>query len=98
MDINDTYNDELSIWNIYSIINYVKDNFVQFILLISVFIIIYYVDYINNINTALMNLQLGMTPNIHQLSNQMQQHAKFKKRFNKKEFNPTNKKQKGNKK
>ncbi len=98
MDINDTYNDELSIWNIYSIINYVKDNFVQFILLISVFIIIYYVDYINNINAALMNLQLGVTPNISQLSNKMQEHAKFKKEFNKKEFRITNKKQKGNKK
>ncbi len=98
MDITDTYNDELSIWNIYSIINYVKDNFVQFILLISVFIIIYYVDYINNINTALMSLQLGMTPNIPQLSNQMQEHAKFKKEFNKKDYKITNKKQKGNKK
>ena len=98
MDINDTYNDELSIWNIYSIINYVKDNFIQFILLISVFIIIYYVDYINNINTAIMNLQLGMMPNIPELSNQMQQHSKFKKEFNKKEFKITNKKQKGNKK
>ena len=98
MDINDTYNDELSIWNIYSIINYVKDNFVQFILLISVFIIIYYVDYINNINTALMNLQLGVSSNIPQLSNQMQEHAKFKKEFNKKGFKLTNKKQKGNKK
>jgi hypothetical protein len=85
MDINSIYNEELSIWNIYSIINYIKDNFVQFILLISVFIIIYYVDYINNVNTALMNLQLGMTNNIPQLSNQMQQHSKFKKR-NKKEI------------
>ena len=93
MDINDTYNDELSIWNIYSIINYVKDNFVQFILLISVFIIIYYVDYINNINTALMNLQLGVTPNLPELSNQMQEHAKLKK-----EFKTTNKKLKRNKK
>jgi hypothetical protein len=93
MDIIDTYNDELSIWNIYSIINYVKDNFVQFILLISVFIIIYYVDYINNINMALMNLQLGVVNNIPQISNQMQQHSKLKK-----EFKITNKKQKGNKK
>ena len=93
MDINETYNDELSIWNIYSIINYVKDNFVQFILLISVFIIIYYVDYINNINTALTNLQLGLSSNIPQLSNQMQEHDKFKKGFN-----ITNKKQKRNKK
>ena len=98
MDINDPYNEELSIWNIYSIINYVKDNFVQFILLISVFIIIYYVDYINNFNTALTNLQLGLSSNIPQLSNQMQQPTKFKKEFNKKEFKITNKKQKGNKK
>ena len=98
MDINDTYNDELSIWNIYSIINYVKDNFVQFILLISVFIIIYYVDYINNFNTALTNLQVGLSSNIPQLSNQMQEHDKFKKRFNKKDFKITNKKQKRNKK
>ena len=83
MDINDMYNEELSIWNIYSIINYVKENFVQFILLISVFIIIYYVDYINNFNTALTNLNVGLTNNIPQISNQMQQHTKIKKKLRK---------------
>jgi hypothetical protein len=83
MDINDMYNEELSIWNIYSIINYVKENFVQFILLISVFIIIYYVDYINNFNTALTNLNVGLINNIPQISNQMQQHTKIKKKLRK---------------
>lgn len=83
MDINDMYNEELSIWNIYSIINYVKENFVQFILLISVFIIIYYVDYINNFNTALTNLNVGLINNIPQISNQMQQHTKIKKKLKK---------------
>jgi hypothetical protein len=46
---------EISIWNLNSIINYLKDNFIQILLLILVFVIIYTVDYISNINTMIFS-------------------------------------------
>lgn len=45
---------DLSIYDFNSIINYIKNNFIQILLLILVFFIIYTVDYISNINTMLM--------------------------------------------
>lgn len=45
---------DLSIYDFNSIINYIKNNFIQILLLIIVFFIIYTVDYISNINTMLM--------------------------------------------
>lgn len=45
---------DLSIYDFNSIINYIRNNFVQILLLIFVFLIIYTVDYISNINTMLM--------------------------------------------
>ena len=49
-------NDEsdLSIYDFNSIINYVKNNYIQILLLFLVFCIIYIVDYISNINAMLM--------------------------------------------
>jgi hypothetical protein len=82
MDINETYNDDLSIWNIYSIINYIKENFVQFLLLLSVFFIIYFVDYLNNINAALGNLS-ATVPGLSNINNQIQQHTALKKNIKK---------------
>lgn len=46
---------ELSIYDFNSIINYIKNNFVQLLLLVFVFFIIYIVDYISNINTIIMS-------------------------------------------
>ena len=48
---------ELSVWDVNSIINYIKDNYIQILLLISVFVIIYIVDHISNINAILYGLQ-----------------------------------------
>ena len=45
---------DLSIYDFNSIINYIKNNIIQILLLILVFLIIYTVDYISNINTMLM--------------------------------------------
>ena len=45
---------DLSIYNFNSIINYIKNNFIQILLLVLVFFIIYTVDYISNINAMLM--------------------------------------------
>ena len=49
------YNDD-SVWDVNSIINFIKDNYVQILLLISVFVIIYIVDHISNINAILYGL------------------------------------------
>jgi hypothetical protein len=46
-------NEELSFNNIDSVINFIKNNWVQLLLLILVFIIIYVVDYISNINAII---------------------------------------------
>lgn len=45
---------DLSIYDFNSIINYVKNNYIQILLLFLVFLIIYTVDYISNINAMLM--------------------------------------------
>jgi hypothetical protein len=47
---------EISIWNLNSIINYLKDNLIQILLLILVFVIIYTVDYISNINAMISSI------------------------------------------
>jgi hypothetical protein len=75
-------NDDLSDWNIYSIINYIKENFVQFLLLLSVFFIIYIVDYLNNINAVLGNLS-ATVPGLTNINNQFQQHTELKKTIKK---------------
>jgi hypothetical protein len=49
------YNND-SVWDVNSIINFIKDNYVQILLLISVFVIIYIVDHISNINAILYGL------------------------------------------
>lgn len=47
---NVDYFEELSIWNINSIVNYFLNNFIQFTMLICVFLIIYFVDHISFVN------------------------------------------------
>ena len=72
------FNDDLSHWNIYSIVNYIKENLFQFLLLLCVFFIIYIVDYLNNLNAALGNLS-ATVPGLSNINNQIQQHAALKK-------------------
>ena len=48
--------EDFSFYNINSIISYVKNNWFQFLLLILVFIIIYVVDYISNINAIIFSI------------------------------------------
>ena len=57
---------DLSIYDFNSIINYIKNNIIQILLLILVFFIIYAVDYISNINTILMTTN-SMIPSIPQI-------------------------------
>jgi len=55
MDANDFYGDIFK-WDIYTIIKYIKNHYIQFILLFLVFIIIYAVDYISNINAMIFTM------------------------------------------
>ena len=61
---------ELSIYDFNSIINYIKNNFIQILLLIFVFLIIYTIDQISNINTMLM-APISMMPGITQQPQQI---------------------------
>ena len=45
---------DVSIYDFNSIITYIKNNFIQILLLFAVFVIIYTVDYISNINAMMM--------------------------------------------
>ena len=50
MDTNDEYENSEEDINIFE---YIKENYIQFLLFISVFFIIYLVDYISNINAQI---------------------------------------------
>lgn len=50
-------NDDFSFSDVKSIINYVINNYYKFLLLIIVFLIIYFVDYLSNVNALLYNGQ-----------------------------------------
>jgi hypothetical protein len=64
-------------WNFVSIINYIKDNMFQFILLFFVFVIIYVVDHISNINAGIIATSMTLQP-LPQIQKQ-KKHKKFKK-------------------
>ena len=44
-------------WTLHSVIEYVSENFIGFILLILAFFIIYFVDYINQLNAMIFTPQ-----------------------------------------
>lgn len=67
---------DVSIYDFNSIIIYIKNNFIQFLLLFSVFFIIYTVDYITNINAMIM-AQNYMNP-LQQIKHQIK-HSKRRK-------------------
>ena len=68
---------DLSIYDFNSIINYIKNNFIQILLLLFVFLIIYTIDQISNINTMLMT-QISMIPSITKQSQQINMPKKLK--------------------
>ena len=68
---------DLSIYDFNSIINYIKNNFIQILLLLFVFLIIYTLDKISNINTMLMT-QISMIPSITKQSQQINMPKKLK--------------------
>ena len=46
-------------WTTYSIMEYISENFIGLILLFFAFSIIYFVDYINNLNSAILYPQIS---------------------------------------
>ena len=85
MDTKRTYNidsyEEFSIWNVYSVIDYFKENIAQLFLLVMVFVIVYAVDYLNAINSAVA-LQTTI-PGLNNITQQIKGHEKLKKRVKK---------------
>ena len=60
MDNYNDFSDEISNWNIYTILNYIKIHYLQFMLLAFVVAIIYMVDHISNINATIFGLPSSM--------------------------------------
>ena len=52
--------EDFSFDNINSIINYIKNNYIKFLLLLFAFFIIFAVDYISYINTIIFSLPYAM--------------------------------------
>ena len=69
---------DLSIYDFNSIINYIKNNSIQFLLLILVFFIIYTVDYISNMNAMIM-APISIIPSMPQQLQQQKQPIKMPK-------------------
>jgi hypothetical protein len=53
---NDEFAGDIYNWNVHTIIKYVKVHYMQFLLLILVFIIIYVVDHISSINAIIFTM------------------------------------------
>jgi hypothetical protein len=70
---------DLSIYDFKSIINYIKNNFIQILLLLFVFLIIYTIDQISNINTMLM-APITMMPGITQAQIKIPKKRKISKK------------------
>jgi hypothetical protein len=68
--------DEYSIWDIKSILNYIKDHFIQILLLLLVIIIIYVVDHISNINAVLFGIPSAINVKVNKLENIKKNNAK----------------------
>ena len=76
----ETYEDELSIWNMNSIFTYIKDHIIQILMLISVFVIIYVVDHISNINSAIFSMPSAIPGITNSQNKQIQPVIKGKRR------------------
>ena len=62
----------------FSALNYIITNYHKFLLLILVFLIIYFTDYISNINTMIYS-PIPIIPNISNLQNLQNSNIKIKK-------------------
>jgi hypothetical protein len=78
MDINDY--DDFSFLDSNSIMNYIRENFIQILLFILVFVIIYVVDYISNINAIIFAIPSPVPGLQQQQNNKLPQVIKIPKR------------------
>lgn len=58
---NTNYDEEVSNWNPETVFQFVKENILQFLLLLLVFVIIYVVDHITNLNAILYGAPISNT-------------------------------------
>jgi hypothetical protein len=72
--------EDVSFDNIYSIINYIKNNYIKFLLLIFVFFIIVVVDHISYINTMILSLPYAMPGSPIQMSKKQFKKVKISKK------------------
>ncbi len=64
-------------WTLYSIIEYVSENFIGLTLLVLAFFIIYVVDHINQLNAIIINPQINIPQtSSSQILNQMKVKSK----------------------
>jgi hypothetical protein len=56
LDNNIDYFEELSIWNPHSIFNYIKHYYIQLLLLCFVFVIVYVIEHVTNINAMIFSM------------------------------------------
>jgi hypothetical protein len=54
--MNESEYEDFSIYNFSSIMNFIKNNYIQIFMLFLVFIIIYIVDHISNINAMIFSM------------------------------------------
>jgi hypothetical protein len=75
---NDEFDGDISNWNIYTVIKYIKVHSIQFLLLFLVFIIIYVVDHISNINTMIFAMPSAI-PGLSTMASKISIPIKIKK-------------------
>lgn len=69
-------------WTLYSIIEYVSENFIGLMLLILAFLIIYVVDHINYLNSVIMYPQIPVSKiSSSKIYNQMKVKSKKIKKY-----------------
>ena len=70
--------EDFSVHNFTSIISYIKNNYIQFLLLILVFFIVFIVDYISNINAIIFSIPSPIPSFPLQKQSQVIPHHKIK--------------------
>jgi hypothetical protein len=72
--------EDFNIYDINSILGFIKENFIQLLLLLLVAIIIYIVDYISNINAMIFSMPLPIIGVSQHLQNPKNQEKKPRKK------------------
>ncbi|MCJ7801094.1 MAG: hypothetical protein MUP82_01905 [Candidatus Marinimicrobia bacterium] len=76
--MDNTPSDEFSNWDVEMIVDFIKNNIVSLLLILLVFIIIYAVDVISNINAVLYAIPLASAITSQQNTNKVKHRKKSK--------------------